>query len=123
MSEKVQFAATVSSKTEPDLWAQWRKKYNNTLTDFSAGEARVEESVLYRETHKLIVPIAGGAREQFVSLEFSSKVGLNAPHTADGVLQGQSLARELAMHTQFEWIDVARKELLDFARDRLKKGS
>jgi hypothetical protein len=114
--------ASVASKTESKLWAQWRNQYNVTLKEFESGSGSVRESVTYRETHKLLVPVAGGGRERYVSLEFTSAVEIKTPHTADGLLQGQGIARELAMATQLEWIDSVRERVLEYARERLKQG-
>lgn len=115
-------SATLGSKVKPDLWAQWRKKYNDTLIEFETGNSRVTEGVTFRETHKLVVPIAGGAREQYISIEFVSKVEVNAPHTADGILQAQEIAREVLTHTQLEWADAVRDRILDYAKENLKQG-
>jgi len=119
---KVTNQATLGSKVKPDLWAQWRQNYNNTLSEFEDGSARVTERVSFRETHKLLVPIEGGAREQYVSIEFESRVTLNAPHTADGVLKAQEISRELLSHSQLEWADAVRDRILDYAKENLRKG-
>lgn len=114
---------TLDAKGKPDMWAQWTKKTNPTLVQLASGVARVEEAVSIRETHKIIIATpSGAAREQFVSLEFESRVTLAAAQTVEDILAAKDIARELLTKGQHEWIEAIREDALARAKEGLRRG-